>query len=329
MAPPPTKERIPSHHTHPSHPSPITPTYALALQTIYRKKTYDHFYSETPHSRTSIDPCLCESKTLRYRAPSTPRPWRGEGECNMDTYSSDARGVLADVKLEPHGMEERPMPDEGLFPETWVIDRCEFDEDLYPQYGQFYSRKRHAAMTKRRVAEQKKARFLVGFQPFLMRVFVESTVTKSELPAPWCDMRERTFWEWFVRNMRAIGVGKRFCWVKLLEMKRREQVEKWRADGEGELSPQEENMLLHVLPLEGLEQLLSPVEESKAEEDGAMALKIREHLKCIEEARREKRRATRQFAARQQEGAGGEAVQSQSDVWFLQKCKDVWGMLWT
>lgn len=251
----------------------------------------------------------------------------------MRTYSKDPRGVLQNQKIEAHGMQEVYWNDARVFPRTWVMERLESEEKLYPQYGELKSNKlceEHRCSThKTSKLRQKNSALPVGFQPFLMCVFTSSTVTKSALPAPWCDMSERTFQDWFVRNMTAIDVSVEFSHTRLSTMRREEDKQRWAAAESEELSSKEMTMMHNILPHGALLQMLATtVEPEGPEEKSAMALEIEEHLKCIAEARKARRYASPTYAAREQRSVGTAKQSSKNETSFAQKLKAGLRELW-
>lgn len=326
-------ERIPT--TGRPVPSSVSILYASALQNLYRKKANNGLgCAMKPHASTSLDDALSRPRACRSRSAPEFRAWTGEREHNMWTYSKDPRGILPSRRIEQHGMQEGCGSDGKVFPPTWVVERGKREEKLYPQYGEFKGKKvceerRCPAHRTSRVRQQQKEGPVV-FQPCLKGVFTSCTITKSALPAPWCNMTEPVFQDWFVQNLAAIGISAEFSHARLAAMSREEDRQKWRAADSEKVSGKEARMMHNILPPEALRQLLATTGQPDPPElDGALVMEIKEHLKCIAERRRARRDAARGYAAPQRQSVGTAGQGSANETWFVQKCKAGWRGLWT
>jgi hypothetical protein len=208
----------------------ITPTQALALNNIYKSQFADErtlFIPKDPHCTTSTHPPKhCKKLGKRHCAPVL-RPWTGEREVDMgaENYTTDLLGLLPSKKIEPHGLVPRHAQEEDAFPKTMIRRRAYEEGKLHPAFGSidyeeylhYIKRRRRRSSTGEMAPPATKVRVKT-------ELFHSDIVTKEDFPSPFCELGNKSFELWFMRNVLELGVGQDEAMMRLGQLLERTRV---------------------------------------------------------------------------------------------------------
>lgn len=273
----------------------------------------------------------------RHRLQTATQKWQGERAINMDTYSPDSRALLPGRRLEAHGFKSIHSEACAIFPRCQSMKRTYTDAHLYPQFGDLNStmfKQHHHSLGSNSKTKGLQGFFPVGFEPFLMRIFSDASITQARFPTPYCHWSETKFRKWFVKSMETIGIGLDFCHEKLERMKREGARQKSEWEAEKRQKTIEENVAnVQEMLFHGTQELreANPVVVSGATRHAKSALErqIEADLKRIAEQRKMEREAFRRGISHELMAVSVEGHESTVKVPLKKRLKQGWNSLWT
>jgi hypothetical protein len=208
----------------------ITPMHALALNNIYKFQFTDErtlFIPKDPHCTTSTHPPKHCKKLGKCHCAPVLRSWTGEREVDMgaENYTTDPHGLVPSKKIEPHGLVPRHAQEEDAFPKTMIRRRAYEEGKLYPAFGSidyeeylhYIKRRGRRSSTGEMASPATKVRVKT-------ELFHSDTVTKEDFPSPFCELGNKSFEFWFMRNVLDLGVKENEAKMRLGQVMERTRV---------------------------------------------------------------------------------------------------------